>query len=117
MVTGMAGGVDGLFVGKEPIVRDIYARLLEALGSFGPYREEPKKTSIHLARASGFAGVHPRKGFLYLNLRTDHAIDSPRVVKREQVSRSRWHNEVRVSSPDEVDDELRGWLRAAYDLS
>ncbi|CAA9544618.1 MAG: hypothetical protein AVDCRST_MAG88-298 [uncultured Thermomicrobiales bacterium] len=111
----MVGDVDRLFMGREPVVRDIYARLLEALGSFGPFREEPKKASIHLVCASGFAGVHPRKSFLYLNLRTAGPIDGPRVVKREQVSRGRWHNEVKLSSPGEVDDELLGWLRAAYD--
>lgn len=112
----MVSSVDGLFAGRDPVVRDIYGRLLAALGQFGPYREEPKKTSIHLARASGFAGIHPRKTYPYLNLRTDHPIASPRVVKREQVSKSRWHNEVKLSSPGEVDDELLGWLRAAYDL-
>ena len=53
---------------------------------------------------------------MILNLRTEHPIDSPRVVKREQVSKNRWHNEVKLASADEVDAELTGWLRAAYAL-
>lgn len=65
---------------------------------------------------AGFAGGHPRTAYRYLNRRTDHPIASLRVVKREQVSKRRWHNEVKLSSPGEVDDELLGWLRAAYDL-
>src|SRR4051812_39618982 len=78
---------DALFAGKDLAVLETYRAILAALGVLGPYREEPKKTSIHLAKASGFAGVHPRKGYLILNIRTDGPIDSPRVVKREQFSR------------------------------
>ena len=108
--------VDALFDGKESIVRDIYDRLCTTLDALGTYREEPKKTSIHLVRNVGFAGVHPRKAALILNLRTEHPIDSPRVVKREQVSKNRWHNEVKLASADEVDAELTYWLQAAYAL-
>ncbi|MDP9371892.1 MAG: DUF5655 domain-containing protein [Chloroflexota bacterium] len=106
-----------MFAGKDPAVRASYARWREALAALGPCREEPKQTSVHLARASGFAGVHPRKSALLLNLRTAGPIDSPRVVKREQVSKNRWHNEVRLASATEVDAELLAWLREAYVLA
>ena len=109
--------VEALFAGKDPAVRTIYARLLEVLGALGPCREEPKQTSVHLARVSGFAGVHPRKSALLLNLRTAGPIDSPRVVKREQVSKNRWHNEVKLAAAEEVDAELLAWLREAYALA
>jgi hypothetical protein len=90
--------------------------LLDVLGPLGAFTAEAKKASIHLVRSSGFAGVHPRKSYLYLNLRLDHALSGPRVAKTEQVSKNRWHNEIRLDSPDQIDDELRGWLREAYTL-
>ena len=99
-----------LFAGKDEIVRAIYTRLLEALRTFGPVQEEPKKSSIHLVHSSGFAGVHPRKSYLYLNLRTDSPIENPRITKTEQVSKNRFHNELKLTSPDEIDEELLGWL-------
>ena len=107
---------DALFVGKDAIVQATYARLLEALHALGPFQEEPKKTSIHLVRTVGFAGIHPRKNFLYLNIRTDSPIEGPRIVKSEQVSKNRFHNELKLSSPDEIDAELLEWLRDAYEL-
>jgi hypothetical protein len=61
-----------LFAGKDEVVQVIYTRLLEVLSRLGPFQEEPEKTSIHLVRNTGFAGVHPRKSYLYLNLRTDN---------------------------------------------
>jgi hypothetical protein len=108
--------VEVLFVSRDPVVREIYARLMAALGEIGPCREDPKKRSIHLLRDVGFAGVHPRKHSLLLNIRTDRPIESPRVAKSEQISRNRFHNEVKLFAPDDVDDELIGWLRDAYAL-
>jgi hypothetical protein len=105
------------FAGKDPNVRALYDRLLERLRTLGAVHEEPKKTSIHLANKSGFAGVHTRRNYILLNIRSDHAIDSPRVVKSEQVSRSRYHEEVKLQTLDDIDAELLAWLKDAYDLS
>src|SRR6266516_3467156 len=107
---------EALFTGKDDVVRSIYHRLLEVLHTLGPFQEEPKKTSIHLVRTVGFAGVHPRKSSLILNLRTDYPLATPRITKSEQVSKNRFHNEVKLLSPSEIDEELLGWLKDAYAL-
>ena len=105
-----------LFAGKDEVVQVIYTRLLEVLSRLGPFQEEPKKNSIHLVRNAGFAGVYPRKSYLYLNLRTDYPIDNLRIAKTEQVSKNRFHNELKLNSPDEIDEELLGWLKDVYML-
>jgi hypothetical protein len=107
---------EALLTGKDDFIRSIYDRLLEALHTIGPFQEEPKKTSIHLVHKVGFAGVHPRKSYLILNLRIDHPIESHRLFKTEQVSKSRFHNEIKLVSPDDIDEELLGWLKDAYSL-
>jgi Domain of unknown function (DUF5655) len=112
----VTNSVDALFAGKDAAVRAAYDRLLDALRPLGPFREEPKRTSIHLCHRVGFAGVHPRRRSLSLNLRTDYAIQSGRVAQSDQVSKGRYHNEVMLSSPEEVDAELVGWLKDAYAL-
>jgi hypothetical protein len=109
--------LDSLFSGKDAVVRAIYDRLLVVLRTLGPFQEEPKKTSIHLVTTSGFAGVHPRKSFLYLNLRLDRALHGDRIARSEQVSKNRYHNEVKLFAPDQIDTELVGWLTEAYALA
>src|SRR5579859_581377 len=94
---------DALFLGKDENVQSTYSRLLEVLHGLGPFREEPKKTSIHLVRTVGFAGVHPRKSYLILNLRTDYPLANLRIAKSEQVSKNRFHNEVKLTSPSDID--------------
>ena len=108
--------IDDHFADKTPEIRALYDRLVAMTQNFGPVEQDPKKTSIHLVRNAGFAGVHPRKSYLYLNLRTDYPIDNPRITKTEQVSKNRFHNELKLNFPDEVDEELIGWLKDAYTL-
>jgi hypothetical protein len=105
------------FAGKEPRVRQIYDALLRAARLLGPFEEEPKKTSIHLARESAFAGVATRKDAVILTIKAAGDIESPRVVKHERVSANRWHLDVRLSGPNDVDAQLRSWLKAAYELA
>src|SRR4051812_7144985 len=109
--------VDDHFAGKDDVVREVYDRLLSVLREIGPVAEEAKKTSIHLVRSSALAGVETRKGYLLLNLKADHRVEGPRVAKAEQLSARRFHFKVKLSRPEEVDAELEGWLRQAYDLS
>jgi hypothetical protein len=109
--------VNDHFTDKDPSVRKLYDQLLIALRRFGPVQEEPKKTSIHLVNASALAGVEVRQTYLLLNIKADHKIESPRIEKTEQISARRFHHKVKVSSPKDLDKELLGWLKAAYEIS
>src|SRR5580704_6801187 len=81
------------FAGK-PTAESLYRKLLERVQEIGSSTEELKKTSVHVVAGSGaFLGVHPRATSLLLNIVLDHAIESPRISKGEQVSKTRYHNE------------------------
>jgi hypothetical protein len=99
-----------------PVSRQLYKEVVAALKPIGAFREEVKKTSVHLVRNSAFAGVHPRKEHLILTIKAEKPIRSARIFKAEQVSKNRWHLEVKLSASKEIDRELIGWLREAYDL-
>jgi|SRR2546428_9317397 len=103
--------------GKDDSVRRIYDRLLKEVRRFGPVMEKPKKTSIHLVNRTAFAGVATRQHALILTLKSDRKLSSPRIHKSEQTSAKRFHHQVRVNSPAEVDSELVNWLQDAYALS
>ena len=109
--------IESVFQGREPAALATYRALLDRMTELGPFEEQAKNTSIHLARKSAFVGVHPRKAAILLVIRTGAPIASPRVRKLERVSANRWHNEMLLSDPGEVDPELLGWLGEAYALS
>ena len=105
------------FVNKDPSVRVLYDQLVSLLKTFGPIEEDPKKTSIHLNRKSALAGIETRKNNFLLTIKSDHSIKSPRVEKVEKISSRRFYHKVRISSPDDIDEELKAWLQEAYALS
>ena len=107
-----------LFAKSDPAVEKTYAAILKAVSKFGEVRaEEKKKTSIHICAKTGFAGVHPRKSAILLNIRSDAPIKSKRIRKVEKVSANRFHNEMLLEAPSAVDTEVIGWLKSAYLLS
>src|SRR5690349_2783470 len=108
--------IPGLFEGRVAAAQ-AYSFLVEALGVLGPYRMEEKKTSLHVvAGKAAFLGVHPRKEGLRLNLVLARRLEGDRIVKSEQVSKSRFHNELDLPAGTPIDPELAEWLREAYKL-
>ena len=109
--------VSSHFEGRAPVVFQIYKQVLKSLRQFGSIIEDPKKTSIHLVNSTAAAGVATRKEYLILTLKSGRTLTSPRIHKSEQVSAKRFHHEVKLTSPSDVDDELAEWLKEAYELS
>lgn len=112
-----------LFEDRDPVAADIYSTLLTRLraplGKSG-FVVDPKQTCVHLnATASGtaFAGLHPRRAAVLMTIRTDAPIKSARIRKSEQASRNRYHHDLLVASPEEVDAELVAWLKTAHRLA
>jgi hypothetical protein len=109
--------ISGHFENKDPVVKSIYDRILKESRTFGAVIEEPKKTSIHLVNKSAFAGITTRKNALVLNIKSAAPIRHARIAKSEQLSASRFHQEVKLTSPEDVDSMLVGWLKEAYAIS
>ena len=64
-----------------------------------------------------FAGiVRLRRDGLVCMFWLKRKIRSPRFRKVEHLERTDWIYEFVLRSPDELDDEVRGWLREAYDV-
>ena len=103
-------------INGNPVLQPIYTRLIADLQKLGPIIIEPKKTSIHIKAKSAFVGIHPRKNHFIINIVATQPIQSKRVLEHEQVSKSRFHNHVKIGSASEIDDELNSWLKQAYEL-
>jgi Domain of unknown function (DUF5655) len=100
----------------SPAAQQLYSALVNRIQRFGMFEEQRKKTSVHLSRRSAFAGVQFRREYLILTLKSERPIESERVGKSEQLSRNRWHCEIKVGSAAELDPELMRWMRDAYEL-
>jgi hypothetical protein len=109
--------VEEHFEKKEAAVRATYDALLRVARRFGDVVEEPKKTSIYLVADSAFAGVATRRTKLVLTIKSPTEMKNPRIAKCEKLSANRWHFELYLGSPKDVDADVEAWLRRAYDIS
>ena len=97
--------------------QELYVDLLHALEPLGAFEVENKKTCVHLVRKSAFMGVHPRKDGLMVTIKSPAEIKNKRVAKAEQVSKSRWHIDVKLSGSGDIDASLLKWAKGAYEMS
>jgi hypothetical protein len=97
-------------------VQPIYDALIGQVGSFGDDVEiAPKRTYVSLRRNKQFGLVQPSTA-----TRVDVGINLPDVPPSDRLEVSGSFNSmvshrVRLSSLEDVDAELIGWLRLAYD--
>lgn len=64
-----------------------------------------------------FAGVvRVRKDGLLWGFWLKRRIDSPRFSKVEHLGRTDWIYQFVLRDEDELDDEVRDWIREAYDV-
>lgn len=100
------------YSGKKEPLRPILDAVLAATSGFGGDVEvSPKKRSVSLRRSKQFAVVQPST-----NSRVDVCIQlkGESATDRLKAAGGMTSHKVGVTSVDQVDDELVGWLRDAY---
>jgi hypothetical protein len=40
-----------------------------------------------------------------------------RIARREQASANRWHLEIKLDAPEQVDQEIAAWLEKSYQIA
>ncbi len=105
----------------------LYEQLLELLRqTVGPFSIRVQKTQItwsnrYVFACISFAKVRPAKlrpqTYLVVTFGLDHRVESPRIDIATEPYPHRWTHHVLISAPEEIDGELIGWVREAYDFS
>lgn len=106
--------VAAFYSDKKAALRPIHDRLMAAIEKFGEFEVAPKKTYVSLRRKKQFAMIGPATNTqveVGLNVKGLDATD--RLVPLPPKGMCDY--KVRLSAATEVDRELLGWLRAAFD--
>lgn len=110
--------LEAMFAGKKSGTRPAYDALRTAIGSLGTDIEvAPKKTYVSFRRKTQFALAQPSTA-----TRLDVGLKLKGVSPHGRLESSAGFNamcthRVRVESADQIDDELLGWVRQAYDAA
>jgi hypothetical protein len=101
----------------DPTSATIFGALINQVSALEGYELQEKASSFHVAHGRAFLGIHPRRGGILVNIVLERELDSSRVHRAERVSANRWHNEIILTDPAEIDAELGLWIREAYNLT
>ena len=92
------------------------SRVMAAIDRFGPFEIAPKKTYVSLRRGKQFAILQAStrtRVDVGLNLGADR--ETTERLEASGSFNSMVSHRVRLSDAAEVDDELMGWVREAYE--
>ena len=114
-----AGYVEKMFAGPKTGLLPIYDALLRAAKKLGKdVRVCPCATMVPLYRNHVFAQVKPSSraridfGLALKNTKTpQRLIDTGGFAKRDRIT-----HRIEISSVEEVDDEVRRWMKRAYEM-
>ena len=104
----------GIYVGPKEALRPIHDALIRAIDGFGPYEVAPKKGYVSLRRKKQFATIGPATNTrveLGLNMKglpaTDRLLELP--------PGGMCNYKVKLTNPEEVDEDVIAWVRQAFD--
>lgn len=104
------------YSGAKGALRPIHDKLMDEIKKFGAFEIAPKKTYLSLRRKKQFAMIGPATNTqLEVGLNVKGLKPGGRLV--EQPEKSMCQYKARVADLAEVDKELIGWIRKAYDAA
>lgn len=105
----------------------LYEAFVQALEHAVPeYSVRVQKTQItfanrHVFACVSYARVKKKKDlppvYFVLTLGLPAPLDTPRAAVQTEPYPGRWTHHFVICSPDELDGELMGWIRQAYDFA
>jgi len=110
----VADPVSSMYAGNRQALLPIHARLTAAINGLGTDVEvAPKKGYLSIRRRKQFAMIKPGATHVDLGLILPGRTAAGRLESAATFNALFTHR-VRVTVPDDVDDELKGWLADAY---
>jgi Domain of unknown function (DUF5655) len=98
-------------------VSEIYRAIIGHLSSLGPVHEDAVNVGIFLKSDRKIASFRPRVRSVLLSFFLPYELSDPRIARALPVAAGRTAHMINLTSADQVDDQLRGWLAEAYDFN
>ncbi len=114
------------FFGDHREALPLYEVLTEQMEGLGDLSIRVQKTQITFSNRRNFAFVSflparkakdRPKTYITITFGLGRRVDSPRIDIATEPYPGRWTHHVLISSTEDIDGELMGWIREAYNFS
>lgn len=109
-----AATVERHLAGKGERAAELYRRFAEAVEACGPVVLAPARTRVGFQVRMIFSVVTAHPDRLDAHVVLARRLEHPRFTKIESLSPRNHVHHFRIRHPDEIDGEVRAWLREAY---
>ena len=116
-------GPEELFAG-HPLALAVFFRVRSVLENLGPVEIRTTKSRVAFRRKRGFAYLWLPGQYLarpaadvVLSIALGRHEPSPRFKEVAHPSPKHWMHHLEIGDPDDIDDEVAGWLREAAERS
>jgi len=106
--------IDDHFKGRDANLREIYDRLVEITGQYGPVTVYAQKMRIVFMVQVRFGGVQVRKNWLDFGLWLTHHVEHPLQIKTEVFGPNSFGLSFRLSRSEDIDPTLEAFIAEAY---
>ena len=108
---------DALYVGAKAELRPLHDALLGQIRTLGAFDIAPKMGYLSLRRRKQFAMVQPTTSRIDLGLILPATTPATGRIEPAAKFNPLFTHRVRITATADLDDEVRGWLGAAYALA
>lgn len=106
--------LDEIYTGPKAALRPVHEKLMAAIQGFGEFEIAPKKGYVSLRRKKQFAMIGPATNTrVEVGLNLKSAAGGARL--EEQPAKGMCSHKVKLTEAAQVDAELLGWIRQAFD--
>jgi hypothetical protein len=102
------------FATGPPFERPVFDAVRAHLETVGSVYVEPVSIGIFFKRRRTVVQLRPMTKWVAVGFVLSRRLESARLARKVDGAGTRWWHVVNVREPEEVDDELRGWLTEAY---
>jgi hypothetical protein len=94
--------------------RPIFDAVMAHLETVGPVHVEPVSVGIFIKRSRTFVELRPKQKWVALSFVLSRSVDHPKIARKLQGSSARTYHVVNLRTPEDLDDDVCGWLTESY---
>jgi hypothetical protein len=106
--------IDEYFSTGPPHERPVFEAVMAHLADVGPVVVEPVSVGIFLKRARTFSELRPMQRWVAVSFSLPRKVRHRLIVRKPIEYGGGYYHVANVGGPDDLDDEVIGWLTEAY---